>query len=158
MARGVEARAPTRWHIDALVASLRPADAAELEVLELRPHQALEDALAVSTHATTLLADGHVVAMAGLLPTTPGSLLHPSRAEVWLLTSTHTSSCPWHFLRRAQAWLEEAHAHAEELHQSIDARHGTALGFARLLGFELLGARPRGPRRAPFIHAVRRKR
>ena len=146
---------PTRAHMRAVAAALRPDDARELEALGLTPEAALADSLAHSDAAVTWSIAGRPAAIAGVCME-PGSVLGPRAAQVWLLTTGLVDLHPWPFWRAARVVVADAARRAEVLFQFVDARYTRALRFAEALGFKRTETRSLGPSGLPF-HLVTRR-
>lgn len=83
-----------------------------------------------SFHRKTWLVDGRIVAMGGL----KGTILSRS-AEIWLAVAPEVETKRFAFLRMALANLDEVSREKRELRTTIAEHDGTALRFAKWLGF-----------------------
>lgn len=118
-------------HLDALAATMRAADVAELAKVGLSPIAALESSLARSQEAWTVLFDGEVAAIYGV---SRSDAAIPDR--VWCLTSTVVNRAPLTFWRESKAAVARLGARYPTLVALVDAQYGAALRWAHRLGFK----------------------
>lgn len=158
-ARDVTVVDATSAHAAALVHSMRPADVEELRVSEgsPTPAQALEDGLLLSDAAFTILFGEEVGAMFGVCPVFIGASPPPGTGAVWCLTGTAVDENPNGFLKATIQWLPFLLEFYPVLINHIDARHETALRWAKWAGFTILPAEPHGPFGLPFHTVVLRR-
>jgi hypothetical protein len=144
----------TQLDVVRLSAWMRPADVAECRALSLTPLEAVEGSWRSSDFCTSLLIDGELAAIAGLV-LEQGSALGTRVAQTWLLTTAVVEERPMEFHRAAKEWLRQASAQADVLWNYVDARYVQALRWLESLGFTIYPARPTGPLDMPFYLVVR---
>lgn len=146
----------TRQHTVRLGCWMRPADVAECRALGLGAIEAAYESWRASAFASTLLIDGEVAAIGGLVLDDGETALAPRRGQAWLLTSGLVDTYPMALHRTAKAWLHVAERHAAVLWNHVDARYESSLRWLARLGFVVHPARPHGPLEQPF-HLVTRE-
>lgn len=126
-------------HATELARTMRQADAEEVLAIGFEStDEALFRSLEVSWRAWTLLLEGQVGAMAGLVLTSDDS------GVLWCLTSPAVERHKLTFHRTARFILSEVLGFVHRLSNHVDARHTRALAWLGRLGFEVHAARPYG--------------
>lgn len=143
----------TPQHVDALQVAMRAADVRECNAVGLSSRRALEDGVKSSLSVVACF-DGVPAAILGVEPSTRATLLSPSVAGAWMLTSDVVDRFPLTFWRHRHLGLEMLHQHADILWNCVDARHHRALRFLGALGFTIAAPRPLGPHGLPFHHVT----
>jgi hypothetical protein len=116
-------------HVPLVAARMRQADRDEvLASGNFTPEEALRASLAASEFARTAFVDGEPLAMFGLA--TADGVAIP-----WLLTTDAVCRYPLTFWNASKAILRELREGYPTMAQFIDARHVSALSWARRLGF-----------------------
>jgi hypothetical protein len=116
-------------HVPLVAARMRQADRDEVWASgRFTPEEALRASLAASEFARTAFVDGDPLAMFGLA-TSDGV------AVPWLLTTDAVCRYPLSFWKASKAILRELREGYPTMAQFIDARHVSALSWARRLGF-----------------------
>lgn len=129
-------RRATLEDADALAATIRPDDAAEVAAWGLTPRAALRHSLGGSLQAFTTTFNGGVAAMWGVSPGSEwmgGSLLGGTRC-VWLLTGRLVDECPFTFWRESKRVAAALVAHWGPLANAVDVRHRRAFAWLARLG------------------------
>jgi hypothetical protein len=137
-------------HAVELLHHMREADVAEVRAGGMEPRDALYQSIIQSAQAHTLLFDGRVACMFGVVE-------NPPCHSVWMLSATPCSKHPKAFLRASRFLVRELLRTYGCLTNVIDANHTAALRWAQWLKFELSPPEPFGPHGAPFQRFVARK-
>ncbi len=134
-------------HAEALAASLRAADAAEVLASDgLDPLSALTFSLALSSESYAGLIEGEVVALFGVRRPS----LVSRRGIPWLLTGDAVERHPLAFVKASRGVLACWRQDYAALGNWVDARHAKALRWLAWLGFTIHPARPYGVAGLPF--------
>lgn len=139
----------THDHIDELARSARAADVAEVGAIGTTIKQALDDGLASSRKAYTVLIDGKVACMFGARAYSELSGI----GIVWMLGTTllETPEGRRGLVRHAGPAIRHLLSlYPELIFNYVDARNARALRFLRWAGFTLMDPVPYGPSRLPF--------
>ncbi|WCE04424.1 hypothetical protein [Pseudoxanthomonas sp. JBR18] len=148
--------AATEAHIEAIAATPRPADVAELWAsCRVTPEQAMRQGLTVSRHAYTGLIDGVPVCMFGIAPY---SILS-SKGSPWMIGSTglQPASVQKELVRLSRPVVEFMQDQFPEmLFNLVDDRNTAAKRWLRWLGFTLIDPITYGPDALPFRPFYRR--
>jgi len=140
-------RAPRLADVDALLANLRPADAAEVEAArgpDLR-HAVLR-ALALSTRTWAAEVDGRLMLLAGVAPL---SLLD-GIGTPWTLGTREIDRRPGAFIRLGRAYIPRMRELFPTLVNHVDARNTRSIRWLKRMGFVLAPAEPYGVAGLPF--------
>lgn len=74
----------------------------------------------------------------------------------WMLGTDYLTTVPKETLRQTRRYVHRMHEHFLSLHQMVDARNYTSVGWMQWLGFQIVRVVPRyGVEQRPFIHFVR---
>jgi hypothetical protein len=132
----------TRDHAHALIARIRPADAAEINALGYAdPLDGLIECLDMAVSAFTGFIDGELAAIAGFaVPEMLGR-----RAMPWLVTTDTVDRHPLAFARASRRILDALRKDHELLENYVDARHTVCVRWLRWLGCTLEPAQPLAP-------------
>jgi len=144
----VEARAPRAGDAEALVASMRPQDRAEVEAIR-GPGQELEAVrrgIEMSVLAWTFTIGSEMACICGVVPVS----LMSDRGVPWLLGTTAMDRHPGALIRVAPAYIARMLAAFPHLLNGVDARNTLAVRWLRRAGFTLHPAVPVGPQGVPF--------
>lgn len=140
--------AAEEWHVDAIVADVRPEDRAELwSGARSTPADAMRYGMRFSG-AWTGMVDGMPVCMFGV---TPYSLLL-AEGIPWMVTTREMSrlSVQKHLLRESRLVAVGLRRRWNLLFNVVDDRNESAKRWLRWLGFTLAPAAPYGPDSLPF--------
>jgi hypothetical protein len=143
----VEIAQPTSAHVEELAANLRRADRAEIEAAGHRDAtKAIADSLALSTHMGTLLFDGQVVAIFGLVPLS----LVAGVAAPWLLGTDLVVVHRRALMRLAPSYIAAMLRAYPHLLNLVHADNALAVRWLRRAGFTLHAPQPNPVTGAPF--------
>lgn len=139
-------------HVAMLAVNLRDADRAEVQSAGLSSFKAIGRSFRSGILCRTAFVGDDIAAMWGLGGTLVSNVGHP-----WLLTTPAVEKIPIAFVKEAQAQLAIMLALRPVLSNYVAASYGQAIGFLRLLGFEVGYPIPFGPRLVPFRKFERRR-
>lgn len=141
--------------IEALAASMRPEDAAE--VLASGGHSPLE-ALRVSVEASSEVwaweVGGEVAAIFGVVPLEQSALLSPRSAIVWALTGSAVTRNRKAFVRASRAIVAALLFRWDALFNAVDQRYTGAIRWLESMGATFAPPRPFGAQGLPFVPFV----
>lgn len=133
------------WHIKALLADLRPADALELTAIRgWAPAKEVRHAVATATHCATCIVDGKVVAIFG---DTRHDAVH---GLPWMMSSTWINAYRRQFLAECPGVISGMRSRHQVLINMIDVRNTLAIRWLKWCGFTFLPAVPYGINGEPF--------
>ena len=137
-------RPPRLGDVEALAATMRAADREELVAAHgWTPLWALMRGLEDSTEVWTVVADGKVAAMYGVVEL--GQYDYGERWGIgWLLTSDLVETHKRAFWRACKLHVADLFTRWDGLYNAIDCRHEKAIRWAKRLGFELFDPAPYG--------------
>ncbi len=145
-------------HVLELARTMRSADVEECWACTRNtPLEAAQTSAAASTVARTLLFDGVVAGVFGVVPTVESALGGPQRGIVWALTADVVHAAPLAYVAWSRRLLAELLDYCPSLFNVIDERYTQALRWAEWLGFSLVERVHLGPRRRPFLLAEIRR-
>lgn len=138
---------PTEAHVAELAAHMRQADRDELRAAGLTDcRKSLNDSLAVSSHMATILIDGRVAAIFGLVPL---SLLGGTAAP-WLLGTDLVVVHRRALMRRAPPYIAQMLRIYPHLFNWVYMGNGLAVRWLRRAGFDLHPPTPHPLTGEPF--------
>lgn len=138
---------PTVAHVDELVANLRAADRVELVASGHPDHRkAIVDSLALSTHMATILIEGRVAAIFGLVPLS----LVSGTAAPWLLGTDLMTQHRRALMRVAPSYIRAMLRAYPHLLNLVHAENELAVRWLRRAGFTFHEAQPHPTTGAPF--------
>lgn len=135
----------TREHCIELAENMTPANVAECAASGVTPEAAVVGSVVVSREPMTMLADGRVLAIYGIMEPT----LLSTSASPWVLATDVTQHSKW-FLRTSKRVLDEWRSQYKSLANYVDARHTVSIRWLQWLGYELAEPAPFGPKGALF--------
>lgn len=126
-------------HAVELAGQMRFADAEECAALGFSgPLEALQRSLADSSLARTMIINGQVAAMFGVVPLESKTALGPPvKGVVWLLTGEAIDKHKKEFVRWSKAAVATLLEHCPVLCNIVDGRYTGALRWARWIGFTI---------------------
>lgn len=144
----VDLRAPRAGDVEAVVAALRPADAAECAALvgAERAAGAIAASLERSALAWTAEADGQVLAVLGV---TPLNMLAGVGAP-WLMATAGVERHRGALIRLAPSYIARMLAAFPHLRNVVDARNTRSIAWLRRIGFRIGAPVPVGVAGLPF--------
>ncbi|WP_148663187.1 hypothetical protein [Hydrogenophaga sp. PBC] len=138
---------PTAAHVDELAANLRAADRWELMCSGHTDHRkAIADSLGYSTHMATVLIDGRVAAIFGLVPLS----LVTGVAAPWLLGTDLVTQNRRALMRVAPAYIAAMARAYPHLINLVHAENEFAVRWLRRAGFTLHAPEPHPSTGHPF--------
>lgn len=133
-------------HIWPLCANMRDADKAEVQKLGLSPRLAVRSSFRNSMMCRTVLVDGEVAAMYGVVGTPMGLVGRP-----WMLSAKASElkgALPFAFLYRQE--IKNMLKMFPMLENWVDAAYTESVRLLQLVGFKLDDAEPLGANKAMF--------
>lgn len=131
-------------HVKEMAPIVREADKAEiLAATGETPEEALLDSLERSSMAKTMLADGEIIGMFGLVPV---SILSGVNVA-WFISTKNLEKYKMSFARDCRKNRKKLYGlkeHCEILVNYVDARYKTSLIWLQWLGFTIYKAEPFG--------------
>lgn len=80
----------------------------------------------------------------------------PTLGIPWMLGTDYLNTVPKETLRQTRRYVHRMHEHFPSLHQMVDFRNVTSVGWMQWLGFQIVRVVPRyGVEKRPFIHFAR---
>jgi hypothetical protein len=147
---------PTKkLHTVQLGCLMRPADVEECRALGRSSIEATFNSWKASTFCSSLLFDGELAGIGGVVVGKKGSTLGPRRGQAWMLTTALVEQHPMALFRTVRQWLDGVGEHVDILWNYVDARNAMSLSWVRGLGFRVSAAAPRGPQGLLF-HLITR--
>lgn len=135
------------WHVDDLLAGVRPADEAEFwAAAHITPAEGLSMSLRYANEAWTGLHQGKVLCIYGVAGS---SLLVPEGAP-WMLAHQRLDRHARAFLRDCRPAVDAMLRRYRHLSNHVDARNTRAVRWLSWLGFEIHPAAPYGVDGLPF--------
>jgi len=110
------------------------------------PLEALEQAVKISSDATTGLIDGTVACIFGVAPVS----LAGGKGSPWMMTAPILREHGRTFLRGNRIWMEDQKYKWLFLENYVDARHTLAIHWLKWMGFDMDKPAPYGPDRMSF--------
>lgn len=133
---------------EALLADLRPADAAECDALVGRGKRAetLAASIEQSLACWVLEVNGGVAAIFGVAPVSALG----GQGLPWMLGTPLIDRFPGAFIRRCRPYIARMLAVCPSLVNVVDARNVRSIAWLKRMGFTVLPAQPMGAEGLPF--------
>ncbi|WP_420997595.1 hypothetical protein ACKI2N_012340 [Cupriavidus sp. 30B13] len=148
----IETRWPTEQDGRDLIDRLRPDDLAELQATlgeDADFHAAMREILQRSSHAWTILVDGRLGMIGGLVPTS--TLLGGAEAQPWMMGTTDMERRPGALTKVGIRYLAIMKGCYPRLANYVDARNAKSIRWLKRLGFTVHARTvPMGPYGLPF--------
>jgi hypothetical protein len=141
---GIEIAAVEPWHLERILATVRPADLAEINAIGLHnsPLAALQQSVAISQHSAVALHDGVPLCVFGVSPV---SLLS-GVGSPWLIGSVVLEQHTKELVARAPAYIRLMLRIYPRLENHVHAENRRAVRWLRAAGFTIHPPAPYGLR------------
>jgi hypothetical protein len=140
--------------IGSLALTMRRADREEIWAQSRSaPEESLKYAFEHSELALTVIHDGKIAAMFGIVPIS----LISNRAIIWLLSSEEVPKMGLTFAKYSRPFIKMFLNLYPVLENWVDARYTKALSWLKFCGFTVEAAEPIGIDRLPFNHVIIRR-